>query len=93
MRVVEHEPSCALRIRRRKQERQARAVLRAPKNRSFRPDSIHYEAQVVHPRLERRWLTEAVRETCPAFVEHEDTCYRRKALELADEGRLFPRRQ
>jgi hypothetical protein len=93
VRVVEHEPGCALRIRRRKEERQSRAVLRAPEHGSFRPYGIHHEAQVVHARLERGWLAETVRETCPAFVEHDDPRYRRKDLELADERRLFPRRQ
>ena len=84
MRVVEDEPSRALRIGRREQERQTRAVLRAPQQRPLRPHRIHDQAQVVHPGLERRWLAESVGETCTALVEHEDTRYRRKALELAD---------
>ena len=91
--VEQDEPSASLRIRRREQDAHAGARSARPEHGALRSDGVHHRPHVVHRRLDRRHLPDAIREPRPTLVEHQHPAARGEPLDVTDQKRLLPRRQ
>ena len=91
--IEDDEAQAALGIRRREEHAQAGARGAAPEDRSFGPGGIHHGPDVVHGRLERLHLADAVGQARPALVEHQHATVGREPFDVANEQGLVPGRQ
>ena len=92
-RVEQDQARDAFGMRRRKERRQARALLRSPQDRTLGAEIVHHRAQVVHARFERRNLAHPVGQSRAPFIDHDHARELRQTLDEANEERLFPDRQ
>jgi len=88
--VEQDETRATIRIRRGEEHGQAGARAAAPEDRSLRSGVVHDGPDVVHHRLERWDLADAIGEARPPLVEHEHATDGREAFHVSDEQGLFP---
>ena len=77
-------------IRRREQQRELAPLVTGEEQHALGPGGVHDGSHVVHSRLQRWQVPEAIREARASLVEHEHTCDRGDPFDVPHEQRLFP---